>query len=159
MQVTELRSRPQPDPSTPPVLRIGILISVNDAGEGYVDFPGNVLGPRKASWAINISLGQAQKHAHDVTPVVLLLEDSEPLRPVIVGVVRDRLPSEELARPVQVTREDQRLVLEAEGELVLRCGNSSVTLRKDGKIVVRGTDVTSRASGTNKIKGASIRLN
>ncbi|MCC6418741.1 MAG: hypothetical protein IT429_10940, partial [Gemmataceae bacterium] len=48
---------------------------------------------------------------------------------------------------------------DAKEEIVLRCGKSSITLRKDGKVVVLGAEVVSRASGTNKIKGAAVRIN
>ena len=50
-------------------------------------------------------------------------------------------------------------MIEGEGELILRCGRATVTLREDGKIVIRGVDVLSRASRTNRIKGGSVQLN
>lgn len=52
-----------------------------------------------------------------------------------------------------------RAVFEAGRELVLRCGNASVTLGADGKLTLRGTQVLSRASGANRVQGASVQLN
>jgi len=54
---------------------------------------------------------------------------------------------------------DEELVLEAERQIVLRCGKSTITLRRDGRITVRGAEVTTRASGRNKIRGASVEIN
>jgi hypothetical protein len=42
---------------------------------------------------------------------------------------------------------------------VLRCGQASVTLTKAGKVLIRGTYVSSRSSGVNRIKGGSVQLN
>ena len=49
--------------------------------------------------------------------------------------------------------------VEADRQIELRCGKASLTLRRDGKVVVRGTHVVSASSGPNKIKGASVALN
>lgn len=53
----------------------------------------------------------------------------------------------------------ERLELVAEREIVLRCGQASITLTRAGKIILRGTYVLSRSSGVNKIKGGSIQIN
>ena len=52
-----------------------------------------------------------------------------------------------------------RLELVARREIVLRCGNASITLTRAGKIILRGTYVLSRSSGVNKIKGGSVQIN
>jgi hypothetical protein len=49
--------------------------------------------------------------------------------------------------------------LEAQEEIVLKCGEGSITLRKDGKIIIKGTHLLSRASGPNRIKGGSVQIN
>ena len=51
------------------------------------------------------------------------------------------------------------LVLSAEQEIVLHCGDASVTLTKAGKIILRGAYLLSRSSGVNRIKGASVQIN
>jgi len=51
------------------------------------------------------------------------------------------------------------VTLEGRRQVVLRCGQASITLRRDGKVVVRGTELLSRASGRNRIKGASVAIN
>jgi len=58
---------------------------------------------------------------------------------------------------VKVTR--KRITLEAQDEIVLQCGQASITLRRNGRIVIRGTYVESRSKGTNRIKGGSVLIN
>ena len=53
----------------------------------------------------------------------------------------------------------EELVLEATSSVSLRCGESSVTLRKDGRVVVRGQDVVSHAARVNRIRGGSVSIN
>jgi hypothetical protein len=86
--------------------------------------------------------------------------------PVILGVVSQRLwetseveaklpPGE--ARSVQV---DKKLLnLEASEEIRLTCGRSSLVLRRDGTVIVRGVTIVSRATQANKIRGATVSVN
>jgi hypothetical protein len=58
--------------------------------------------------------------------------------------------------PSQIGRE---VVLTAENEIVLRCGEASITLTRAGKILLRGSYLLSRSSGVNRIKGGSVQIN
>jgi len=69
------------------------------------------------------------------------------------GVERD-----EDARP-EIRVDDDRLVIEAKREIVIRCGESSITLTRSGKILIRGQHIVSRSSGANLIRGATIEMN
>lgn len=51
------------------------------------------------------------------------------------------------------------LEITAEREITLRCGKASITLTREGKIILRGTYISSRSSGVNRIKGGSVQLN
>ncbi len=53
----------------------------------------------------------------------------------------------------------KRVVIEGENEVVLSCGESSITLQRNGKIVIRGKYLLSRASGVNRILGGSVEVN
>jgi hypothetical protein len=55
--------------------------------------------------------------------------------------------------------EQHHVVIEATEMLTLKCGESSVALRKDGKTMILGNDVLSRAKRTNRIKGGSVAIN
>ena len=50
-------------------------------------------------------------------------------------------------------------MLRAEREIVLECGDASITLTRAGKVLIRGHYILSRASGYNRIKGAAIDIN
>ena len=52
-----------------------------------------------------------------------------------------------------------RVVVEADKELTLKCGESSVTLTDKGQILIKGKDVVSRASRNQRIKGGSVQIN
>ena len=66
-------------------------------------------------------------------------------------------PDEALSFYVQV--DGRRMSIEACDELELRCGEASITLRRNGKVVVRGTYIETCSRGTNRIKGSTVKLN
>jgi hypothetical protein len=68
-----------------------------------------------------------------------------------VGVILDRLPP--------VTDSQDATTITAEKELVLECGEASVSLRRDGKISIKGRSILSRSKGVHKIQGGSVRIN
>jgi hypothetical protein len=49
--------------------------------------------------------------------------------------------------------------IRADGKLTLRCGKSQISLKEDGKVLVKGVDVVSHAKSSQRIKGASVRIN
>jgi archaeosine-15-forming tRNA-guanine transglycosylase len=52
-----------------------------------------------------------------------------------------------------------RLVLEANEALTLRVGDGSITIREDGKILIKGKDLVSHAKRMNRIRGGSVTIN
>ncbi len=95
--------------------------------------------------------------------LVLYALDETNARGYVLGVIQRYLPEEDkslnklLAH--NLTEEVQEITFNAEEKIELRCGKSLLTMDKAGKIVVRGENVTSRAKGTNKIKGGSVQIN
>jgi len=57
---------------------------------------------------------------------------------------------------VQVPEE---LLLEAKHSLTLRVGDGSITIREDGKILIKGKDLVSHATRLNRIKGGAVQIN
>jgi hypothetical protein len=90
---------------------------------------------------------------------LLLFEAGDPHRPIVVGCVRPAASSAEVPGHVEVDADGERLVVSAAHGLVLRCGKASITLTPDGKIVTRGTQIVSHASGLNRIKGGTVQVN
>jgi plasmid replication initiation protein len=52
-----------------------------------------------------------------------------------------------------------RVRITARDEVVIECGQASITLRRNGRVVVRGTYVETVSSGTNRVKGGQVRVN
>jgi hypothetical protein len=95
------------------------------------------------------------------TPVRLAVGDRVlvclPERAEAGAVVLGRVgPSAEEARRVDLPDE---LLLEAKNGIVLRVGEGSITIRADGKILIKGKDLVSHAKRMNRIKGGSVSLN
>jgi hypothetical protein len=88
--------------------------------------------------------------------VALLFQEGDPLRPLIVGRIVD--PARKTQAP-RIVRDGQRVTITGDERIELRCGKATIIMEKDGRIIIRGTYVTSHASATNRVRGASINLN
>jgi hypothetical protein len=93
--------------------------------------------------------------------VVLMFENADPMKPLIMGVLRSEFnwPSTEGGGQVRLDVDGAHMVVSAKEQLTLRCGEASVTLTKAGKILIKGTYVLSSSSGLNRIKGGSVHIN
>lgn len=94
--------------------------------------------------------------------VVVLFDQGDVRRPIVVGVVIDltnRIAEADAADSVTVQADDNRLVLSAEREIILKCGAASITLTRAGKVLIQGEYVSTRAAGVNRIKGGSVQIN
>lgn len=143
---------------------VGTLAGINDAGEPLVRHP---LDPSGRVMLARTTVPIVPEHVD--REVVLAFESSDPGKPIVLGVLRltdGHEPSEPRMTPptvvqpiVLATLDGEQLVLTAEREIVLRCGEASLTLTRAGKILIRGTYLLSRSSGVNRIKGGSVQLN
>jgi hypothetical protein len=131
---------------------IGVLVGFDPAGVAEVDYPGNALGALPARSILPLSDAQAGRE------IVLLFEGGDPTRPVVMGIVQPPVATPP-ARRVRATVDGETLTITAEKEIVLRCGEASLILTREGKIQLRGTYLLSRSSGVNRIQGGSIELN
>ncbi|WP_244827399.1 DUF6484 domain-containing protein [Caballeronia sp. TF1N1] len=92
--------------------------------------------------------------------VAALFEGGDPAKAVVIGVMRDAATHVKAAgERVEVSADGEQFVLRARSRLVLRCGDASITLTRDGKIVVQGECVVHRARGAVRIKGAVVEIN
>ena len=99
--------------------------------------------------------------AHIGRRVVLMFEGGDPLRPVVMGVLRQdgSWPLAQQPGTVELDVDGERLTITAATQLVLRCGSASITLTKAGKVLIRGAYVSSASTGVNRITGGAIHLN
>lgn len=136
-----------------PNITIGTLAGFEN-GQPMVDFPGNPHGKsRKALTGVPlspISVG---------SEVTIAFAEGDPEKPVILNLLLDPSKDNSQASPIDIQIDGERLRLSAKKEIVLRCGEASITLTAAGKVLLKGTYVLSRSSGYNKIKGAAVDIN
>lgn len=124
-------------------------------------------GPKEARLISGISRSDLSKPQSRGREVLLVFDGADPVRPIIVGILAEPLDDliafeitgQQEDRPESAVIDGKRLTLEAEEEIVLKCGEGSITLRKDGKIIIKGTHLLSRSSGPNRIKGGRVDIN
>lgn len=61
--------------------------------------------------------------------------------------------------PLDMRVDGRRVEIEAADEIVLRCGQASIVMRRNGRVVIRGTYVETRSRGVNRVKGGSVEIN
>lgn len=100
---------------------------------------------------------------------VVVFENGDRTRPLIVGFIEPLAPQapeppREVQRPeampfVEADVDGRRVRVTAQDEIVLQCGSASITLRRNGRVVIRGTYVETHSEGTNRIKGGQVQIN
>jgi hypothetical protein len=94
---------------------------------------------------------------------VVMFDEGDPARPLILGLIQDHGEARAPARPPPqqwvAEADGERCLISAERDIVLRCGDASITLTRAGKVIIRGNYIISRSSGCNKIKGAAVEIN
>lgn len=152
---------------------LGTVTGFDSNGQCLVDYHAN---PNKASLVAMTTQAVSQKHIG--RQAALLFTNGDPRQPVIVGLIhsplQDMLETYEMtsahneqaegghqSRPVadDVTIDGKRIVLEGQEEIVLKCGDASITLTRAGKILIRGRYLLNRSSGVNRIMGGSVQVN
>jgi hypothetical protein len=150
------------DPRSAPSPRIdGVVVGRVLALAGHGTTP-LVAFPGQSSSAAQPARSTIDLHAaHVGRAVVLMFEEGDPVRPIVIGCLAEdgarTLP--DLPGSVEVDVDGRRLVVTATEQLVLRCGAASVTLTREGKILLRGTYVSSHSSGVQRIRGGSVQIN
>jgi len=229
--------------------RLGTIQSISSTGLAVVDFPGNPLGPQIARSASSIDAARLADWQRQSVSVLLLFEDSDASRPIIVEAVPSvsdaassqtpRRPREKGERPAAVPAVESgrmavtigrlvgieanvalvetgsgvpqrartavslrnlkdpvvivdagpdgpviigqvfadipgsfevgtgadlmlkgsRVTIEAEVELVLKAGSSTVRLESKGKASTTADQIVSTARVANKVRGGSVQLN
>lgn len=143
--------------------RIGRVVS-SEGGRVIVQVEGvGPVGARVAAGLDDAALAQAVRSGAEA---VLLFERGDPRRPVLVALLRSESPLLDavLAGPLppaeKVARVDgKRVEIQGKDEVVLRCGKASLTLRRDGRVVLRGVNVVSQADAVQKIRGGKVEIN
>jgi len=145
-------------PADPSGIVIGELIAITNEGQTpLVCFPGQ---PGTAALRARTTVAVYGKHIGK--QVVLMFEAKDLTKPIIMGVLKGTeagWPLEQRPGQVEVDVDGERMTVSAKEQLVLQCGKASITLTKAGKVLIKGSYVSSRSSGVNRIKGGSVQLN
>ncbi|WDD92048.1 DUF6484 domain-containing protein [Burkholderia sp. FERM BP-3421] len=127
-------------------IAIGTITCVDALRGVYVDYPGNPAGtPLAALCAAALDAAAVGRQA------ALLFQQADPLRPIVLGLIRRSVePAGALAGS---------LAFQSAHDLSLRCGAASLSLSRDGRIVLRGSTIASYATGTQRLRGATVEIN
>ncbi|ASJ76796.1 DUF6484 domain-containing protein [Granulosicoccus antarcticus] len=143
---------------------IGVLATLNQMGQPSVTYAGNhTARPVLAKSTTLIPTDAIGKK------VALLFENGDITLPIVIGILQEPCTT----APVLSTIEDDTIHpaqselivdgrpidLQAREQIILRCGKSSITMTSAGKIIIRGTYVSSKSSGANRIRGGSVQIN
>jgi hypothetical protein len=154
--------------------RWGRISGLTDAGL-LVDYDGNPHGPLLAQTTLALAPDAVRAAIAEARDVLLVFEEERAERPILIGL-REPAPTAqaptnttplqppvvEAAEPIlpaEALVDGRRVVLDARDEIVLRCGEASITLRRNGRVVIRGAYVETRSRGVNRIKGGSVQIN
>jgi hypothetical protein len=134
-------------------------------GLARVEVPGSPT-PIEARVAVGLDEGALQAAARDRQEAALLFADGEGERPILLALLRSATPNLDaaLAVPLPAGARDarvdgRRVEIEGAEEVVLRCGRASLTLQRDGRVVLRGVNVVSQADQVHKVRGGKVQIN
>lgn len=139
-----------------------------DARRGLlVDFPGNPGGAVPARTILSLDAPTLEAAVKERRGAALQFEDGDPRRPVLMGLLQPTTATPMLdallaaPEPQRLTArvEGKRVVLEGQDEIVFRCGESTIILRRNGAVLVKGKEVESRSSGRSVIRGRKVAMN
>ena len=166
MQAVLAKPRNSMAASSPQVSRIsgiviGTLSEPAEDGRPRVHYPGIPANEPLAAMSTE-NLGE-QNIGHEVA---LGFVDGDPALPIILGLIQKTTVSDHVApvqapqdQKVNVQLDGERLTLSADHEIVLKCGKSSITLTRAGKVILKGTYLSTHSTGMNRIKGGSVQIN
>jgi Domain of unknown function (DUF6484) len=162
-----------PDPATSPAAtKLGVLLTASAPGALIVEYEGS--GPLRARSTIALDQPSITRAITIRQPVLLLFENGDARLPIVVGLIQPEpgaallhallapvaAPQLQAAKlPAEARVDGKRVVLEGEEEVTLKCGAASITLRRDGKVILRGAYVETTAKGVNRIRGGSVKIN
>jgi hypothetical protein len=137
-----------------------------ECGEVRVTYPGHGSRSLVARTLTVFDDAQLAEAAREGAEAVLLFEGGDPTRPLLVGLLRSqtRLVDALLSGPLPVAEkimrvDGKRVFIEGHDEVVLQCGKAALTLRRDGKVVLRGVNLVSQAERVHKIRGGKVQVN
>jgi hypothetical protein len=148
-------------------VRVGMIIDIGQDGSIWVDFADNSTGPLKARFVSTLAATLLEQIAEHGQEVLLAFENNNAALPIIVGSLHASIHEcagakplmLELDKPENILMNGTQVDVEAEDQMVLRCGKASIILTRAGKVLIRGTYLSHQSTGVNQIKGSSVKIN
>ena len=145
-------------------VHIGRIVKYEVPGDVWVAYDGGE--PIQARSVAHLNQDQLIQAAKNGQEVLLLFEQNDPNRPIVIALMKTQddnvsieLDARDAQQPKEAMVDGETVTIEAKKQLTLKCGKGTIRINKDGKIIVRGTNLFSRSSGPNRIKGASVQIN
>ncbi|WNG20185.1 DUF6484 domain-containing protein [Cystobacter fuscus] len=162
--------------SDEPILgsRVGWVAGYEPARGLLVDFDGNRRSALPARSTLPLDAQAVRAAVASRQQAVLLFDAGDPSRPLLMGLLHTVSPTPlldaflevpppaqapALSEPTEARVDGKRVVIEGKNEIVLKCGEASITLRRNGKVVIRGVQLETSATGVHRIKGGSVQIN
>jgi len=162
---------------------LGTISSIDALGQPMVNFS---LNPVKESITAITTLVLTSQHVS--RQVALLFNQGDLSQPIVMGLVHSPLQAmldnfqqdqlQEISSEMNSTTNQEtqvelaadlgtndvsvdgnKITFEAQDEMIFKCGKSSITLTKSGKVLIRGKYLLNRSSGVNRIMGGSVQVN
>ncbi|MBT8070345.1 MAG: DUF2345 domain-containing protein [Gammaproteobacteria bacterium] len=140
---------------------IGKLTGYNEDAKALVVYPG--MPSTEPLAAITTEDLSAQQSDHEVA---LGFVNGDPSLPIVLGLIQHPDLGKQVdenahgdRKAVNVKVDGETVTLSADKEIVLRCGKSSITLTRAGKVIIKGAYLTNHSTGVNRIKGGSVQIN
>ena len=148
-------------------VRVGTIVKADENGQVLVDFPGNTEWLVPARLASAFGVKKLRKAVATGQQILLAFENNDPGLPIAIDSLCNYANQAKGLEAIALQTEDldeifvdgKRVTFDAKEEIVLRCGKSSITLTKAGKVLIKGAYLLQRSSGVNRIKGASVQIN
>lgn len=122
----------------------GRLVAVEDTGMLCVAVPGQ--GQVRAAW---LESGSNIGFELAIGDELLLSLNAHPSFAVALGRIGRFRP----------TAQEPSLVIEAQQQIQLKVGESTLEMHANGQVLVRGEDVVLRAKGTQRIRAGTVAIN
>ncbi len=169
------------EPAMPAQPCLARIVAIDADGHPRVAFAGLMGPPLVARVLGSVPPEQLEAARREARPILLGFLEGRADTPVIMSLASladlPRVQPETSEAEAEDQLEDQledlqvevdgatevdvgdRQVIEAEHELVLRCGAAAITLRADGTVRITGRDITSWARRRHRIRGGSVAIN
>lgn len=140
-------------------IHVGQLVSVLGDDQVAVAVPGRE-STLPARLALPLSYARLQTALECRQGVVIVLDAAH--QAFVIGFLEPvpvEPPTPSAPQVVEADVDGRRVRVVGQDEIVLECGSASITLRRNGRVIIKGTYVETDSAGTNRIKGAAVRIN